>query len=182
MIGRVLLTGGARSGKSSAAEALVRGLPTTYVATGPDGSDDPEWTERIARHRARRPRHWTTVASTDLPRWIAAADPERPVLIDCLTLWLTDRMDSAKAWDHPQQAEPVVTAEIEAVTDAVASCSGGLVLVTNEVGSGVVPTGAGTRMFRDVLGRCNALVAAQCDEVYLVVAGHVVPLQRPAAT
>lgn len=182
MIGRVLLTGGARSGKSAAAESLLRDAPTTYVATGPDGSGDPEWQQRIAEHRGRRPRHWTTVTSTDLPYWIAAATPDRPVLVDCLTLWLTARMDAREAWDRPQLAEPLVSEEIDAVAEAVAACRGGLVVVTNEVGSGLVPTAAGSRLFRDLLGRCNARVAAQCDDVYLVVAGHVVRLQRLAGS
>lgn len=182
MIGRILLTGGARSGKSHAAEAMLRELATTYVATGPDDSADPEWQERIARHRARRPRHWTTVTSTDIAPLIRAAAPGRPVLVDCLTLWLTARLDAHRAWDAPQAAEERLLAEIETLAETVAACPGGLVLVTNEVGSGVVPNGAGTRLFRDLLGRCNALVAAQCDEVYLVVAGHGVPLQRFPAT
>lgn len=173
---RVLFTGGARSGKSRAAEALLRELPVTYVATGPDGDDDPEWRARVAAHRARRPAHWTTVTTTDLLPVIAAATPRRPVLVDCLTLWLTSRMDHHDAWRHPAEATTLVRREIDALAAAVAECPGRVVLVTNEVGSGIVPADPGTRLFRDLLGTCNVAVGDVCDEVYLVAAGQALRL------
>lgn len=174
---RVLLTGGARSGKSRAAEQLLQGAAATYVATGPADGDD-EWAERVARHRARRPASWRTAETTDVSALVGEATPDRPVLVDCLTLWLTARLDAADAWQQPAAAEAHVMAEIEGVAAAVQECPGGLVIVTNEVGSGIVPADPGTRLFRDLLGVCNATVAAQCDEVFLVVAGHLLPLQR----
>lgn len=178
MIPRVLFTGGARSGKSHAAELRLADVPTTYVATGPDAAEDPEWRERVARHRARRPSSWRTIETTELLGPVRGASPDFPVLVDCLTLWLTARLDHHDAWHHPRTAEPKVTAEIAALAEAVRDCAGGLLLVTNEVGSGIVPADPGTRLFRDLLGVCNATVAAECDEVYLVAAGHLLPMQR----
>lgn len=176
--GRVLLTGGARSGKSSAAEALLTDADATYVATAPAAPADPEWQRRIARHRARRPGHWTVVETQDVAGQVASATPDSPVLVDCLTLWLMARLDHHDAWSDPVAAESALTAEIEELATAVASCPGGLVLVTNEVGSGIVPPDPGSRLFADLLGHTNCSVAAQCDDVYLVVAGHVTRLQR----
>lgn len=177
-VGRVLFTGGARSGKSRAAESLVAELPAVYVATGPQPSSDPEWQQRVARHRARRPQTWSTVETVDLAPHIARATPDRPVLVDCLTLWLTARLDALDAWADPSAAEGPMTAEIEALASHVADSAGGVVLVTNEVGSGIVPPDPGARLFRDLLGVCNTLVADVCDQVHLVVAGHVLPLKR----
>ncbi len=181
--GRILLLGGARSGKSTAAEILVRDFPTTYVATSRRSADDPEWERRIDQHQRRRPRHWRTVATQDLPTWIGKASPEQPVLIDCLTLWLSHTLDDLGAWtgDPAAQASAVTAAEarVAELAAAVADSAGGLVLVSNEVGSGVVPATGSGRVFRDLLGTCNAAVAAACDEVSLVVAGCMVPI-KPA--
>lgn len=179
MIRRVLFTGGARSGKSTAAERLAGRVGTvTYVATAPDIPDDPEWRSRIDEHRARRPSHWTTVDTTDVAATIRAMDARQLVLIDCLTLWLTARMDARDAWADPASALPAVLADIDDLTDSVRTSVGSVVLVTNEVGSGIVPDNGPARMFRDVLGRCNSSVAGVCDDVYLVVAGRLLPLTR----
>lgn len=177
--GRVLLTGGARSGKSTAAESLVADATSvTYVATAPPGDDDEEWAARVAQHRARRPAHWRTVETDDVATQIARATPDHPVLVDCVTLWLTSRMDHHRAWTDPSGAESPLASEIDTLAAAVADCSGGLVIVTNEVGSGIVPADRGTRLFRDLLGRLNCAIATQCDEVYLVVAGRFLRLER----
>lgn len=179
MIRRVLLTGGARSGKSVAAESMVAAADdVTYVATAPPAPEDPEWQRRVAGHRSRRPDHWTVVETDDIVGPIAAATPARPVLIDCLTLWLMARMDHHHAWDEPKAGAYRVRADIDRVAAAVDASPGGVVLVTNEVGSGIVPVDAGTRLFRDLLGRTNTAVAAKCDDVYLVVAGHFLRLDR----
>lgn len=187
-IDRVFLTGGARSGKSHAAEQIVGDQATaTYVATGPHPSSaDPEWEARVDRHRARRPARWTTRESTDLPSAIAAATPQRPVLIDCLTLWLTAQLDDLGAWGalDPAGSDAVhrgLAQRIDALVSAIDGCPGGLVVVSNEVGSGIVPADPGTRLFRDWLGVVNTKVAAACDRAFLVVAGLVLPLQ-PATT
>ncbi|MFN8125870.1 MAG: bifunctional adenosylcobinamide kinase/adenosylcobinamide-phosphate guanylyltransferase [Candidatus Nanopelagicales bacterium] len=178
---RVFLTGGARSGKSAMAERLLAdAAAVTYVATGPrPETADPEWEQRIAAHRTRRPDHWTTLETTDLPPVIHAASPQHPVLVDCLTLWVTAHLDRLDAWttDDPTSAQQGLDAEIDAVVAAVRACSGGLVVVSNEVGSGIVPADAGTRRFRDWLGIANARVAAVCDRSYLVAAGRAVRLE-----
>lgn len=176
---RILLTGGARSGKSTAAEAFLDdAAPVTYVATAPPAPDDPEWQDRVALHRSRRPAAWNTVETIHIVGPIGRATPDHPVLVDCLTLWLMARMDLHEAWDDPHGAAPAVRSDIDAVARAVADSPGGLVLVTNEVGSGIVPDDPGSRLFRDLLGRTNGTVASQCDDVYLVVAGRFLRLDR----
>jgi adenosylcobinamide kinase/adenosylcobinamide-phosphate guanylyltransferase len=172
---RVLVTGGVRSGKSRHAEALLAArTDVVYVATGPIPSeDDPEWAARVARHRSSRPARWQTVETTDLP---AAIDPQRPTLVDCLGLWLTTTLDELAAWTAPQEKwQAVMDSRVDALTAAVAGAAD-VVLVTNEVGLGVVPDHASGRLFRDLLGSVNQRVALVCDEVHLVVAGRVLRL------
>ena len=174
---RVLVTGGVRSGKSRHAEALLGGhRAVTYVAPAPTAEEeaDPDWAERIAAHRARRPPGWTTVESRDLAGVIAAA--RGPVLVDCLGTWLTGTLDDRRLWEEPVErvqaaVEPLlveVAARLADVPDAV--------VVTNEVGLGVVPAHRSGRLFRDLLGTVNQRVAEVCDEVHLVVAGRVLVL------
>jgi adenosylcobinamide kinase/adenosylcobinamide-phosphate guanylyltransferase len=168
-----LVLGGARSGKSRYAESLLRSYPAvTYVAPGavPDGSD-PEWAERISRHQARRPAHWSTLETVELAEVVLAAD--HPVLIDCLSTWLTRLVDDIDAWQDRGRAGSHLESETTALLDALASATVDVVLVTNEVGSSIVPSTASGRMFRDELGRLNAAVSAVCDRVFLVVAGRV---------
>ena len=177
MIARVLFTGGARSGKSAAAERLASQADhVTYVATAPRYPNDPEWVNRIRSHRSRRPDHWTTIETSDIATEIRRADPGNPVLVDCLTLWLTSRLDDHGAWQNPASALPLLHQEIDELTDAVRCAQGGVVLVTNEVGMGIVPGTPAGRLFQDLLGKCNGAVAAECDEVYLVVVGRLLPL------
>ncbi|MFC7493985.1 MULTISPECIES: bifunctional adenosylcobinamide kinase/adenosylcobinamide-phosphate guanylyltransferase [unclassified Nocardioides] len=168
---KVLVTGGVRSGKSRHAESLVADAPAVqYVAPGPV-RDDADWQERIAAHRARRPAHWTTVETGDLAAALATGDA---VLVDCLGTWLTRLVDDAGLWDA---AMPDLTAYVDAEVDralAPLSAAGGtVVLVTNEVGMGVVPEHRSGRVFRDLLGSVNQRFGAACDEVHLVVAGRV---------
>jgi adenosyl cobinamide kinase/adenosyl cobinamide phosphate guanylyltransferase len=142
--------------------------PALYVATarGVDPAVDPEWADRVAVHRDRRPAHWRTVEDADLPGVLAAA-PTEPVLVDDLATWVTGLLDDAGwARDAPSVAEGR-----ERLVAAVSGFEGHLVLVSAEVGLGVVPsTGAGRR-FRDELGALNQALAAVCDEVWLLVAG-----------
>ncbi|MFL6022922.1 MAG: bifunctional adenosylcobinamide kinase/adenosylcobinamide-phosphate guanylyltransferase [Marmoricola sp.] len=165
---RVLVTGGVRSGKSAHAEALLADRPTvTYVAAGPvPGPDDPEWAARVAVHADRRPAHWTTLECTEVGKVLGG---EKPFLLDCLGTWLTAQLDDL-GWDDAHLAP-----RVEALVEAVAGCSD-LVVVTNEVGAGVVPEHRSGRLFRDHLGLVNQRVAAVCDEVHLVVAGRVLVL------
>jgi adenosylcobinamide kinase/adenosylcobinamide-phosphate guanylyltransferase len=173
---RVLVTGGVRSGKSRHAESLLSGLPTvSYVAPGPrlDEDSDPDWAARIAAHRARRPASWTTVETRDLG---AALRLDGPVLVDCLGTWLTAVLDSRELWDaSSSDATSAVDGLLDEVVGALASRDQ-VVLVTNEVGLGVIPAHRSGRLFRDLLGLVNQRIATACDEVHLVVAGRVLRL------
>ncbi|MFJ4866404.1 MULTISPECIES: bifunctional adenosylcobinamide kinase/adenosylcobinamide-phosphate guanylyltransferase [unclassified Streptomyces] len=172
---RTLVLGGARSGKSVEAERRLESFPeVVYVATGGTRDGDPEWAQRVGLHRERRPGTWRTVETCELAPLLAQDGP--PLLIDCLALWLTDAMDRAGAWDDAvwagggQRRLAERTAELVA---AVRATHRQVVLVSNEVGSGVVPATASGRRFRDELGRLNAAVAGECEHVLLVVAGLV---------
>lgn len=175
---RILVTGGARSGKSAHAENLFRGRPgVTYVAAGPvPGPDDAAWAARVESHRVRRPADWSTVESTDL----ASALGTGPTLVDCLGTWLTAQLDDLGAWTS--DVEPVETHWEPAFEDRLAAALAAVaahddvVLVTNEVGLGVVPEHASGRLFRDLLGTVNQRFGAVVDEVHLVVAGRVLRL------
>jgi adenosylcobinamide kinase/adenosylcobinamide-phosphate guanylyltransferase len=174
---RLLVLGGARSGKSHHAEQLLAAEPAvTYVATGGARPDDPDWLARVAEHRARRPPGWSTVESLAVEKLLRS--PGGPVLVDCLSLWLTGVLDEADAWDEDQwpAARPLVRARVDALAAAVRGSVRPVVLVSNEVGAGVVPATWSGRVFRDELGRLNAAVAAACDDVHLVVAGIALPL------
>ena len=157
-----LVLGGARSGKSRYAESLVVASPPpwTYIATAEAG--DSEMAERIAGHRGRRGDDWRTVeAPHDLPSALAAEAIDSPALVDCLTLWLSNRM----------LADTDVEAEIARLEAALDVRRGPVVLVSNEVGFGIVPDNALARRFRDLQGCLNQRVAARADRVVLMVAG-----------
>ncbi|EFQ83295.1 adenosylcobinamide kinase/adenosylcobinamidephosphate guanylyltransferase [Aeromicrobium marinum DSM 15272] len=175
---KVLVTGGVRSGKSFHAEALLLAEPVvTYVAPGPaaDAVDDPDWAARVSAHRRRRPEHWLTVETHDL---VAALDgAEGAVLIDCLGTWVTAQLDELDAWDALlEDWEPVFRARLDATAEALAAFRGTAVVVTNEVGMGVVPAHRSGRVFRDLLGTANQRIATECDQVLLVVAGRTITL------
>jgi adenosylcobinamide kinase/adenosylcobinamide-phosphate guanylyltransferase len=171
---RTLILGGARSGKSTEAERLLADHPdTVYVATGGDGSSDPEWAERIALHRARRPGSWGLAETIDLVPLLESAGP--PLLIDCLTLWLARTMDAFDVWEDLSR----VTAVEKQIDDLAAAWSATrrlVVAVSNEIGSGVVPADPGTRLFRDLIGRLNTSISHRSDSVLLTVAGRTIPL------
>ncbi|QNE22008.1 bifunctional adenosylcobinamide kinase/adenosylcobinamide-phosphate guanylyltransferase [Kribbella qitaiheensis] len=169
-----LVLGGARSGKSTEAERLLGDYPdAVYVATGGDGANDPEWADRIAKHRSRRPASWGLAETIDLVPLLESAGP--PLLIDCLTLWLARVMDKCEVWaDHGRVSE--VETRIEQLADAWSRTPRLVVAVSNEIGSGVVPADAGTRLYRDLMGRVNATVARRSDSVLWCVAGRTVPL------
>lgn len=152
--------GGARSGKSRYAENLVAALlpPWIFVATAEAG--DAEMAERIAAHRLRRGKNWQTVeAPHDLPAALAAC--AAPTMVDCLTLWMSNRM----------LAGADLEAEIARLEAALDSLRAPVVLVSNEVGSGIVPDNELARRFRDMQGRLNQRMAARADRVVLMVAG-----------
>ncbi|MCE3264536.1 MAG: bifunctional adenosylcobinamide kinase/adenosylcobinamide-phosphate guanylyltransferase [Pseudoduganella sp.] len=173
---RTLVFGGARSGKSAYAEQLAAssGKEVIYIATAAAG--DAEMAARIAQHRAHRPAHWTTVeqplALADaLAAWRA---PQRLVLVDCLTLWLSNLMfsDGARYPDVGNIALPArFHAERAALLAELAVERGDVLLVSNEVGMGIVPWGAVSRSYADEAGRLNQSVAAACDRVAFIAAG-----------
>jgi len=156
------LLGGARSGKSAHAERLATALPAPWAYIATAQAHDEEMRERIAAHCARRGEGWRTVdAPLDLAGALETVPAGQPVLVDCLTLWLTNHMLA----DHDIEAECVRLG-------AVLSRPGGpWFVVSNEVGLGIVPDNALARRFRDAAGRLNQQVAAQADTVLMMVAG-----------
>jgi nicotinate-nucleotide--dimethylbenzimidazole phosphoribosyltransferase len=175
---RTLVLGGARSGKSAHAEGLLGEARVDYLATARRQFDDPDWEARIAVHVARRPPSWCTVEPSDLPVALRAAGPA-PVLVDDVATWLTGELDDAGAWEGGPEAVAACRARCSELVSAVAACPARLVLVSAEVGLGVVPATRAGRLFRDELGALNAELASVCDEVLLLVAGLPVQL-RPA--
>lgn len=171
---KVLVTGGVRSGKSRHAEALLAGAgAVTYVAPGP-AVDDEDWAARIAAHRAARPASWSTLETHDL---VAALAGEGAVIVDCLGTWLTAVIDERELWEVPSaEVTDVVRALVADAAAVLARRTTDTVLVTNEVGLGVVPAHRSGRLFRDLLGIVNQELAAACDEVHLVIAGRVLRL------
>jgi adenosylcobinamide kinase/adenosylcobinamide-phosphate guanylyltransferase len=191
---RVLILGGARSGKSVTAERLLAGREKVdYVATGPLPDEaDQEWADRVRLHRARRPAHWTTLETLDLARVLDGSEPARsgmaqpqltgpgmaqarmqatPVLVDCLATWLAGVMEECGLWAGSPGADKKLADRVDGLLDAWRSTRRQVVAVSNEVGSGVVPgTDSGVR-FRDELGVLNARIAAECEQVWLCTAG-----------
>jgi adenosylcobinamide kinase/adenosylcobinamide-phosphate guanylyltransferase len=175
--GRTLVVGGARSGKSRVAEALLAAdEDVTYVATAYPADHDDEWSERVRRHQAQRPAHWATLETLDLVGLLRAGGG--PLLIDCLTLWLTRVLDCHDAWgdDLWEDRRGAVDAEVDALVAAWRATGRRVVAVTNEVGQGVVPETAAGRRFRDEMGRLNARVAAETEDVLCCSAGRVTRL------
>jgi adenosylcobinamide kinase / adenosylcobinamide-phosphate guanylyltransferase len=157
-----LVLGGARSGKSRYAESLITALPPPWLYLATAEALDEEMTERIAMHQQRRAAGWQTIeAPRDLAGALEAAPAEAPMLIDCLTLWLSNCM----------LANADVDAEMVRLEEALRRRGGTVVLVSNEVGFGIVPDNALARRFRDLQGRLNQRIAALADRVILVVAG-----------
>jgi adenosyl cobinamide kinase/adenosyl cobinamide phosphate guanylyltransferase len=168
---RTLILGGTRSGKSAYAEGLLPAdRPVRYLATAAADPDDQEWTARIAVHRARRPARWRTVEGADVAIELHRPTDD-PVLVDDLSTWLTGVLDNAGAWDGDPRALHTVASRVDGLVHAVERCPARLVLVSAEVGLGVVPVTRSGRLFRDELGALNQRLAQLCDEVSLLVAG-----------
>ncbi|TIU49454.1 MAG: bifunctional adenosylcobinamide kinase/adenosylcobinamide-phosphate guanylyltransferase [Mesorhizobium sp.] len=156
------IIGGARSGKSAHAEILVTALPPPWAYIATAQAYDDEMHERIALHRSRRGEGWSTIdAPLDLAEALEALPDNQPVLVDCLTLWLTNHMLA----DHD------VDAVCRRLADVLSRPRGPWLVVSNEVGQGIVPDNALARRFRDDAGRLNQRVAAVADTVLLMVAG-----------
>lgn len=166
---RTLVLGGARSGKSAHAEALLAAEPAvTYVATAPVRPGDDEWTARVGAHVARRPASWTTQETGDVAGALRRA--EGAVLVDDLGLWLTRLLDDADAWEDRAGAQAAVDAALPPLLEAYAAAVRA-VLVAPEVGGGLVAPTLGGRLFVDLLGTTTAALARASDEVWQVVAG-----------
>lgn len=174
MAERTLVLGGARSGKSMAAERLLADVPdVVYVATGGDDSGSAEWADRVAKHRARRPASWGLAETIDLVPLLDSPGP--PLLIDCLTLWLSRTMDELQVWSDLARADQV-DERITDLTTAWSSTPRRVVAVSNDVGSGIVPADPGTRLFRDLMGRLNTTVSLASDQALWTIAGRTLPL------
>lgn len=179
---RTLVLGGVRSGKSAVAEQIFAAEPqVTYIATGdqPD-EDDAEWAQRVARHRADRPQHWTTLETTDVAAALRTATT--PVVVDCLGMWLTRVLDEVGAWSDDPGWSDRLDRRVDDLVAAWHAVTAPVVAVSNEVGSGVVPGTRSGRVFRDALGRLNTRLSAASESVLLVIAGRAVDLASlPAA-
>lgn len=176
---KLFILGGARSGKSTFAEQQAMNYSTvTYVATGGTRQDDAEWLSRVALHQARRPRHWSTIESTDLVGVISTASS--PLLIDCLTMWLTAKLDEADAWNEDaiihERALQSVNSQIDALVEAIQQSPTDLIIVSNEVGQGIVPETRSGRLFRDLMGIVNTRIAEASGEAVFIAAGRALPL------
>ncbi|MFD3593239.1 bifunctional adenosylcobinamide kinase/adenosylcobinamide-phosphate guanylyltransferase [Nocardia sp. NPDC058640] len=170
---RTLVLGGARSGKSAFAENLLTDAPTVrYLATAVLDPTDHDFADRITVHRDRRPAHWTTVENTEPATVLATEAPA--TLLDDIGTWLTARLDARNAWDAPRGT---VTPDCDELVDAVQAYEQRLVIVSPEVGMGVIPATRSGRLFRDEIGTLNQRLAAVCDQAYLIVAGLPVRLK-----
>ncbi|MRR54315.1 MAG: bifunctional adenosylcobinamide kinase/adenosylcobinamide-phosphate guanylyltransferase [Deltaproteobacteria bacterium] len=168
----IFITGGARSGKSRLAERLAEGFgaPLCYIATGE--ARDGEMAERIDRHRQRRGSAWQTVEEPlQLGEAIRERDGRcRAILVDCITLWITNLLF------HHDAVEPVLV-EVRTLAELLPTLQTPLILVSNEVGMGIVPENALARSFRDLAGHTNQILAEASDEVYVTISGIPVKLK-----
>ena len=164
-----LLVGGARSGKSSLAVRMAEGQssPVVFIATGQPS--DAEMAERIARHQAERPSHWRTIeVPRDVMGALAGVDPAHFVILDCLTLWTANLLEEEDA---------AILASARDLAEELAGREGASAVVSNEVGSGIVPALPVSRRYRDLLGMVNNIFRRASDRSFLCAAGGVVPIQ-----
>jgi adenosylcobinamide kinase / adenosylcobinamide-phosphate guanylyltransferase len=175
---RILVLGGIRSGKSQWAETAIAesagdGRSVRYLATGAAPDADPDWSARIAAHRNRRPSHWSTVETVDVPTQLRA-DTATATLVDDVGGWLTAVMDRRAAW-----TAGTVSGDVDDLLNAVGSFSSPLALVSPEVGLAVVPATESGRRFADELGTLNQRLAQVCETVVLVIAGQPMTVKEP---
>jgi adenosylcobinamide kinase/adenosylcobinamide-phosphate guanylyltransferase len=172
-MGLTLLLGGARSGKSALAvrHATASGRPVVVVATAEPR--DEEMAERIRRHREARPAEWSTLEVTlDLEGAIRGVEPDAVVILDCLSLWVSNEMEAGTDDD-------AITAKARSVASTLAMRPAPSVVISNEVGLGIVPVNELARRYRDVLGRVNMVFVEASATALLVVAGKALPLEDP---
>jgi adenosylcobinamide kinase / adenosylcobinamide-phosphate guanylyltransferase len=171
----VVILGGTRSGKSRLgrrrATELADGGPVTYIATAVAGVD-PELDERIASHRSDRPAEWTTIeAGREVVAAVHDAAPDTTILLDGLTLWISLLLDGARP-----SVQDLIDHDIRDLRAALADHPGPAVVVSDEVGLGIVPLDPMTRAFRDVVGIAHQQLVDDADEAWLTIAGRAVPL------
>jgi len=177
---RTLVLGGVRSGKSRWAEAaladsLEAQQPVHYLATGQVADSDPDWRRPVDGHREHRPPHWSTVETHAVAEQLRRS-PNTPTLVDDIGGWLTAALDRHNAWEGG-----CISVDIDELSTAVEEFSAPLVLVSPEVGLTVVAATTSARRFTDELGALNQRLAALCERVVLVVAGHPLPIKQPGA-
>jgi adenosylcobinamide kinase / adenosylcobinamide-phosphate guanylyltransferase len=173
----ILALGGTRSGKSrfglATAVRLAGEGRAWFLATASPG--DPELDDRIRRHRAQRPADWPTIdVGRDLAAAVAVTQPAEPILVDGLTLWLATLLG-----DDTPDIDPILDGPVDAAYQAIAARPGPAVVVSDEVGLGIVPMHANARVYRDLVGIAHQRLAAIADEAYLFVAGLPVTLKGP---
>ncbi len=185
----ILIIGGARSGKSSFAELLANHSPdVTYIATAQ--IFDQEMAERIAKHRLRRPNHWRLIEEPyDLERVLLSLSKDSGVvLLDCITLWLSnlilsalpqDNSDSDKDFSYLEpDLETKIIGQVEKLIHLAVTINPQVIIVSNEVGSGIVPANFLSRFYRDMAGRSNQLIAQAAEQVFMVVAGYPMEIKK----
>jgi adenosylcobinamide kinase/adenosylcobinamide-phosphate guanylyltransferase len=167
----MLITGGARAGKSRYAERLMRARPARHAVIATATAGDPEMAERIARHKAERDKSWDVIEQPISVRSAIrnAARPDRIVLLDCLTLWISNLMAERREIDI----------EISGLVGTLQNAAGPVIIISNEVGLGIVPENPLARAFRDHLGRANQAVAAVAECAVFMAAGIPIVLKGP---
>jgi adenosyl cobinamide kinase/adenosyl cobinamide phosphate guanylyltransferase len=175
-MGLTVLTGGARSGKSELSSRLASASEgqVVVIVTGEDR--DEEMAERIRRHRESRPLAWVTIeAPRELLGAVLDVDPHAFVVLDCLTLWVSNTIEAGLTDDE-------IVNEAREIASMLAKREAPSVVVTNEVGLGIVPMHELARRYRDTLGRVNAVFVSDAERAFLVVAGKALPLQEVSFT
>ena len=175
-----LITGGARSGKSRLAQelALKTGGPVLFVATAEAG--DEEMKRRIENHRKNRPADWTTLEVTTRlgPQITRNIGKARTVIIDCITLLINNIFQENEGVTDESLLEKAVASEINALFKCIDNSEARFIIVTNEVGLGIVPADRVSRLYRDLLGKANQMLAEHADEVILMAAGIPITIKN----
>lgn len=183
----VLITGGARSGKSSYAESLCKKSENEVVYIATAEILDQEMSDRVRKHREQRPKNWRTVEcwnfiSPSLPQIL---EHSKTILLDCLTMLVSNLMFLEPVLDYEHadmerinEREVLILQEIDRVLEMVKTSTSTLIVVTNELGMGIVPENRLSRIYRDIVGRINQRVAGSADDVYFLVSGIPVPIKK----